>query len=174
MDNWNIERKIFISSNLDVLSYLILYLLYNQQYRDLESILIREYGNIDVLSRLPVLNNLQNNLYIRIEDENDSKSIILTDKSEGIFKTDTNTFEVFWDKYHKALKMPKTDKEPALKKWKKLSSDEKSKAISSIPAYTNHVRKVQQYAHKARTYLEDKLFNNEYSIKPKHSFTELI
>lgn len=82
---------------------------------------------------------------------------------------DTNSipfFEKFWDSYHFITGMEKTDKEPALKYWKKLTQTEKQKAFDMINAYNNSISD-KKYIKKARTYLADKNFNDEYSVNKK-------
>jgi hypothetical protein len=57
--------------------------------------------------------------------------------------------------------MPKTDKDPALKHWKKLTEAERNLAIEKITDYYDSVEN-KKYVKKARTYLADKSFNDEH------------
>lgn len=90
-------------------------------------------------------------------------------------KNDNNVnkelFTEFWNKYHKITEKPKTDKEATLKYWKKLNPDEKQKAIDKIEFYFNSVSE-KKYLKKARTYLSDKNFNDEFitPLKQSHTF----
>lgn len=83
---------------------------------------------------------------------------IVVNKEE---KTDS-LFEGFWEEYHNRTTKPKEDKEAAFKKWKQLTKEEKRKAIDMIEAYSRS--NDPRYLKKARTYLGDKSFNNEFSI----------
>lgn len=74
----------------------------------------------------------------------------------------------FWDLYHSYSEKPKTDLEAAKKHWKKLTEAEKQKAIDNTKKYINSIND-KKYIVKARTYLSDKLFNNEFEssyLKP--------
>lgn len=91
-------------------------------------------------------------------------------KSEDLFKDEDDVdFEDFWDKYHDVVKeRKKTDKVPAEKYWIKMSRAEKRKAYSSIQSYYDSVDN-KTYCKKARTYLSDKNYNDEFIIKNKQS-----
>ena len=85
------------------------------------------------------------------------------DENEDVIKDINNkAFNEFWEKYHSITGLPKTDKDPAIKKYKRLTIEEKKKAIDNINRYFNSLSN-KNYPHKARTYLEDKLFNNEFT-----------
>ena len=62
--------------------------------------------------------------------------------------------------------MPKSDKEAAIKKWNQLKKGEKDKAVQMIEAYYNHLPD-KKYCKKARTYLNDKNFNDEFNVPAK-------
>lgn len=72
-----------------------------------------------------------------------------------------NQFEFFWTQYHSITKIPKTDKVPAFSYFKKLTLDERRKAYTMIQGYSDS-NKDKQYIKKARTYLSDKCFNDEF------------
>lgn len=73
-------------------------------------------------------------------------------------------FNIFWNKYHLITNKQKTDKEPAFKHWNKLNKEDKIKAIENIQLYYNSLKDTK-YCKKARTYLADKNFNDEFNIK---------
>lgn len=77
-------------------------------------------------------------------------------------------FNVFWDLYHSTTGKQKSDKEPSLKHWKKLTQSEMELAINKIEDYVKNQSEIK-YCKKARTYLADKNFNDEYhsSVNPK-------
>ena len=68
----------------------------------------------------------------------------------------------FWDKYHLITKLPKTDKDSTMKYWNKLKYLEKGKAIDNIQLYYDSLKE-KKYCKKARTYLSDKNFNDEFN-----------
>jgi hypothetical protein len=70
-------------------------------------------------------------------------------------------FEDFWNEYHQITGKPKTDKEATFGYWKKLSDDERKKAVLNIKAYFDS-QSDKKYCKKARTYLDDKNFNDEF------------
>jgi DNA-binding PadR family transcriptional regulator len=75
-------------------------------------------------------------------------------------------FSKFWDEYHRLSKKNKTDREAAFKHWKRLSKQEMDDAIENILHYVKSVDDIR-YVKKARTYLADKNFNDEFPTKRK-------
>jgi hypothetical protein len=73
-------------------------------------------------------------------------------------------FMFFWDSYHKITGKQKTDKKPAYKKWLRLHKSDKETAILNIKPYFDSLND-KKYCKKARTYLEDENFNDEFDIK---------
>jgi hypothetical protein len=68
---------------------------------------------------------------------------------------------LFWDTYHQITGMTKTDKEASFKYWIKLSVADQQKAIDNIKPYFESLND-KKYCKKARTYLADKNFNDEF------------
>ena len=68
----------------------------------------------------------------------------------------------FWDLYHSISKKLKSDLQPSIKYWDKLTEIEKEKAKSNIQSYVDSVND-PKYIVKARTYLADKKFNDEFN-----------
>lgn len=114
--------------------------------------------------------------YSQYQDNNTTNDT--TDGQQTIQQTDTNknnkeenknnkeyilsdSFEKFFDLYHKISGLPKTDKQAAFKYWKKLTMKEREKAIENIKPYINSISD-KKYIKKARTYLADKNFNDEF------------
>ena len=101
---------------------------------------------------------------------NDSVNLIIVDiktqskVKESKVKESKYDFIVFWDSFHSITSKQKTDKEAAVKYWNKLSETEKGKAIEMITPYFNSLSDVK-YCKKARTYLSDKNFNDEFVNK---------
>ena len=102
---------------------------------------------------------LEQNLWIKKVEE----GYILRDKGKQLFESSisTITFDEFWENYHRITGLPKTDKEAAKTKWKRLSNKERNKADENIQAYYDSLND-KKYCRKARTYLENKNFNDEF------------
>ncbi|BES63060.1 hypothetical protein [Dysgonomonas capnocytophagoides] len=83
-------------------------------------------------------------------------------ESKNVNNDINNSFESFFDEYHKITKLNKSDKAAALKKWKTLTVSERTKALENIYNYYNSLSD-KKYCKKARTYLNDKNFNDEFS-----------
>lgn len=83
------------------------------------------------------------------------------------------TFELFWSHWHDLSKQRKTDKEAAFKHWKKLSLKEQRLAYVNARKFIHTIIRdtgSYKYIKKARTYLKDKNFNDEfYTVAPKSS-----
>jgi hypothetical protein len=77
-------------------------------------------------------------------------------------KKESVMFDQFWIKYHELSGKPKTDRAAAEKKWSKLSEVERTNAIENIVPYVKSISE-KKYIKKARTYLEDRNFNDEFS-----------
>ena len=75
-------------------------------------------------------------------------------------------FEEFWNKYHEVTGLHKTDLQAANKYWIKLTKNEKQKALDNIQNYYDSlpVYSTGRPVKKARTYLGDKNFNDEFEI----------
>ena len=71
------------------------------------------------------------------------------------------SFDLFWNSYHEITDLKKSDKDPSLKYWDKLNNIEKEKALNNIKPYWDSL-KDKKYCKKARTYLSDKNFNDEF------------
>lgn len=76
-----------------------------------------------------------------------------------------DSFNRFWEEYHRITGLPKTDKDAAFKYWKKLTKTERTQALARIDDYFHSLNN-PKYCKKARTYLADKNFNDEYDDAP--------
>lgn len=74
---------------------------------------------------------------------------------------DLLSFDAFWTSFHSITGLKKTDKDPAFRYWAKLSQEDQSKALDNILPYFNSLSD-PQYCKKARTYLDDKNYNDEF------------
>ncbi len=85
--------------------------------------------------------------------------------NDGVASTkeapDDTDFNGFWGAYHDITGLPMSDKEAARRYWKALSGVQKNKAVESIYPYFNSL-KDKKYCKKARTYLRDRNFNDEF------------
>lgn len=107
-----------------------------------------------------VLESLQNRLYLKITGDN-FEELVCRDKADLLFADKGNSFEEFWDLYHTITHLPKTDLKPAKTKWNRLTKGKKKKAIANIRLYYESLND-KRYCKKARTYLEDEAFENEF------------
>jgi len=79
-------------------------------------------------------------------------------------------FDNFWERYHHLSELPKTDKTPTLKHWKKLNRQEKIDAYQCIEGYVGMVVdrwRNKRYCKKARTYLSDREWESVVETKKK-------
>lgn len=111
-----------------------------------ENELVKELALNDTLE-----GGLEETLPVKKKEERDKKEEVSIE----------NSFELFWDHYHLITKRKKEDKEPALKYWKKLKYEEMRKAYGSTKPYYNSLED-KKFCKKARTYLCDKSFNDEF------------
>ena len=76
-------------------------------------------------------------------------------------KPHPDDFEKFWDAYHETTQIQATDKDPSHRCWRKLSFEERTKAVERIPRYYYSLSKTT-YCVKALTYLKNKKFNDQF------------
>jgi len=93
-----------------------------------------------------------------MENENENEN------NKSINPASKNDFIIFWDKYHETTKLLKSDKDAAEKYWNKLKATEQQKALENIKLYFDSLPD-KKYCKKARTYLADKNFNDEFNGK---------
>src|SRR6056297_1122819 len=155
-----LDVKDVIKKNLMPDSYMYLYSLVIEdvQFQGFLSSKMTELRYKDVLKELEFQN------YVK---RTSSNTCILRKKALDLQSKlrDDPDFEEFWDKYHEIVKeWRKTDKAPAEKHWKKLTSEEKNKALNNIQDYYDSlpIYSTGKPAKKARTYLADKNFNDEF------------
>jgi len=87
--------------------------------------------------------------------------IEIEDEIEIETSNDKIDFSIFWDSYHLITGLKKTDSDSAKKYWNKLNISEQQKAIDNIKLYFDSLND-KRYCKKARTYLSDKNFNDEF------------
>jgi hypothetical protein len=116
---------------------------------------------------------LQSKLYIKQGVE----TIELRKKTTDLFPEDKGVeFDEFWTAYHTITGLRPTDKEPARKYWRRMTIKEKNKAIKAIKPYFDSLND-KRYCKKARTYLDDKNFNDEFKstqVKTTGGINEMI
>lgn len=90
---------------------------------------------------------------------------IINDSDEKF--QDVINFNQFWDSYHEVTGLKKTDMQPAKKHWRRLTKKERKSALENIEPYFNSlpVYTTGKPVKKARTYLADKNFNDEFEVK---------
>jgi len=116
--------------------------------------------------------------YQTVKPSNEHQMNIKRTSSEHQMNTNNNDnnennenkiqFDKFWNHYHEVTKLNKTDKESAFKYFKKLSLDEKRLAYKNAKPYFESL-KDKKYCKKARTYLSDKNFNDEFTTEQDQS-----
>lgn len=84
------------------------------------------------------------------------------EKEKGKEQYVKESIDIFWDLYHSISKKPKSDKEASIKYWDKLTDIEKDTAKCNIKPYIDSVDD-PKYIVKARTYLANKRFNDEFN-----------
>lgn len=150
--------------------FIVLQLLYEKRLDVLKKYLGFIEEPIISISNSSLLNILEENEYIKITGE-DLDSIYLLPKSKEVFNCKEVDFKEFWDKYHQICNIPKTDAAQAKIYFNRLNRHEKIAALNNIPQYYNScvknkdVRSGKIYVKKARTYLSDKNFNDEFDYK---------
>ncbi len=112
---------------------------------------------------------MDNTLYDRVYNrvlipckENKKENTRIKEKEKG------EKFQFFWDKYHQATGQSKTDRDAALKYWLKLTLKETELAIEKIDQYA---KCNPEYPKKARTYLDQKNFNDEFNSNNQNNLT---
>lgn len=73
----------------------------------------------------------------------------------------SDDFEKFWNAYHDTTQIQATDKEPSYRCWRKLSFEERAKAVERVSRYFYSLSKTT-YCVKAFTYLNNKKFNDQF------------
>lgn len=146
MNELIISMDTFEKSELSLYEYVILQLV----HEDLEL--------PDDLDTHQTIKELENKMYVKVLED----TIVLRQKGLDIFEqkqTKGVTFDEFWEEYHNISGLPKTDREAARKYWNSLRVKEKKLAFERITEYCNNNPRFRK---KARTYLKDKNFYDEY------------
>lgn len=151
----------YIESKLSPSSYFILYAIVHQDDEFLYH--VRSFLELSLYNKC--LKELEVNLYIKLDKDN---TWILRKKALSLQAeiSPEIEFDKFWDKYHEVTGQKKTDLQASLKHWKKLTKTEKQLAIDNIKPYFNSlpVYSTGRPIKKARTYLGDKNFNDEFEV----------
>lgn len=83
-------------------------------------------------------------------------------ESESEIETNPKpNFETFWSAYHLITGLPKTDRDSTIKYFNKLTIDEQRVAIANIRPFFESIKN-KNYCKKARTYLSERNFNDEF------------
>lgn len=162
----------FINMNLSPNAYMLLYAIVIDD-KELYNHIIRQIGLPDIsndILHIDILAELQDLGYIKITI---GYEFVLRQKALDL-RAQINPepqFDEFWNKYHEITDQKKTDLQAALKYWKKLTKTEKRLAIDNIKPYfySLPVYSTGRPVKKARTYLDDKNFNDEFSYKEEKS-----
>lgn len=150
-------KKKYINSELTPGEIMLLILVYDQNKLLFEHFL-STYGKYT----RSALKSLENKLFIKINGEEFDDLIVREKGNKLLNEKSAIKFEDFWLKYHEITELPKTDKKPAIKKWNKLSNTSKIKALNNVQNYFDNLND-KRYCKKARTYLEDENFEDDYT-----------
>lgn len=157
----------FFKQNLTIDTYILLQLIADKNMNEVYKYLfaIEEFEDTQEFSESNLLLNLQALDYIKIAEDN----LVLRTNGLKLFPEEivNITFDMFWDKYHFLTKLNKTDRDAAEGYWRKLKTKEKILAYSDeiLKIYIAAIKQGNSYFFKARTYLRDKHFNDEYTVK---------
>ena len=163
--NFTIEE--FIESNLSPNAYMLLYSMVHiddSLYHHIIKNMAIQGVSKDVLHQ-DILLELQAFGYIKILDDSGwsfrQKALDLQAKINPEVE-----FDKFWDKYHTVTDQKKSDLQASIKYWKKLTKHEKQKAMDNIEKYYDSLPMYStgKPVKKARTYLGDKNFNDEFEV----------
>jgi hypothetical protein len=120
-----------------------------------------------LISDKNILRNLELEMWIKSTEE----GYELRGKGRGLFESKASvTFEEFWNHYHTVTHLAKTDRAAAEKYWKRLKSKEKELAVEKVQSYYSSLND-KKFCRKARTYLENKNFNDEFKVKEVKDWT---
>lgn len=151
----------FLEFGLSPTAYIFLYCLVHEEPSAESNLMFDNWVRLE----------LQDAGYLKLVDE--SGEIVLRQKLLDL-RAQINPepqFDEFWNKYHEITGQKKTDLQAALKYWKKLTKIEKKLALDNIKPYfySLPVYSTGRPVKKARTYLDDKNFNDEFSYKEEKS-----
>lgn len=120
-----------------------------------------------LISDKNILRNLELEMWVKSTEE----GYELRGKGRKLFESKASvTFEEFWNHYHTVTHLAKTDRAAAEKYWKRLKPKEKELAVEKVQAYYNSLND-KKFCRKARTYLENKNFNDEFKVKEIKDWT---
>lgn len=153
MQDLIINVKLFEKSGLSLEKFVYLQILVEEIEHDFD------YSQFFSVPTNVVLSELERGMYIKVIDGQVFPRQGALDLF-GVKQNDT-TFEEFWERYHQITGKPKTDKNPAEKHFRRLTKKQKKQALDMIEPYFNSLND-SRYCKKARTYLADKNFQDEY------------
>ena len=161
MSEITLDAKDF-QSNLSPGEVILLKVLYEQN-----KLFFRHYFKLYGTFIPSTLESLEKRFYLKIigDDLSSLDSISLRQPAIDLFtKNETISFDEFWKKYHEVTKLPKTDLQAAKKYWNGLLVKDKKLAFDNVENYYNSLND-KRYCKKARTYLADKNYLDEWNIQ---------
>ena len=124
----------------------------------------KKYNILDIAPFRNLQNSLKKSKNIKYVSVDLNSPLADLEMSITDLKFKNDFFDLFWDQYHTITNLQKTDREAAMKYWAKLSPAEKGKAKDNIQPYFDSLDE-KKYCKKARTYLGDKNFNDEFIVQ---------
>lgn len=125
----------------------------------------KSIANLSHTDSIPIATQSQNIAEKRREEEIRKDNTTDSDKSEETNSTpkkltNTETFEIFWDYFHKITGKPKEDKAGAFAKWKKMNLENQRKAYDRVHIFKKSVSDIK-FLPIARTYLANERYNDD-------------
>lgn len=159
---FSIEK--LIETNLTPEDFIILYAIVHKDAELIKYLKEKNCYNESHFKRLEIAG------YIKVTSPSNSVITYIV-RQKGLdlrdqIKPEVN-FDTFWTEYHEVTGLKKTDLQPTIKYWKKLTKSEQQLAIDNVKAYFNSlpIYTTGRPVKKARTYLADKNFNDEFENK---------
>ncbi|MEY8687136.1 hypothetical protein AB9N12_13705 [Bacteroides sp. AN502(2024)] len=122
----------------------------------------RFFQTIEKEGLIKIIPHPKNVFHIHIIDYDFWTGTLSPETREANKKKNTESFYLFWDKYHETMQKPKQNIARARREWDKLPQEERQLAIDRIEEVYYHTNDIR-FIPLASTYLRDKAFLNEYT-----------
>lgn len=135
------------------------------------------HANLDLVKEVKNLNQGEvkefnqgelNDLTKEVKEFNQPPFNIKRNSKEYIIKEAGEDFLLFWNTYDKKVKL-----QDAIKAWKKLSNDDRTKAIAAIKPYQAAMRYEKQYFKYPSSYLNQRTWEDDFSDYTGKTFYEI-
>ncbi len=123
---------------------------------------IRFFQEIEKKGLIRIIPQPRNIFHIQIVNYDFWTGTLSPEAREESKKRESESFHVFWDRYHETVQKPKLNVARARREWDKLTPQEQQLAIDHIEEFYYHTNDTR-FIPLASTYLKDKAFLNEYT-----------